>query len=144
MKIRAMQAADLQTLARLYRQFWGEASDLHAMEQKFRALRDNEAYILLCAEEDGQVIGSVMGVVCEELYGDCKPFLVLENMIVDQTLRQKGVGRRLFEELEHRALEKNCVQMILVTEQERADACAFYESLGFHPTHNKGYKKKLG
>jgi hypothetical protein len=25
----------------------------------------------------------------------------------------------------------------------RNDACAFYESIGFRPTENKGYKKKI-
>jgi len=142
-KIRTLEASDLQALARLYYQFWGEESALNAMERKFRVLQKNQAYILLCAEENGQLAGSVMGVVCDELYGDCMPFLVVENMIVDQSQRKKGVGRLLFKELERRAMAQGCTQVILVTDESRADARAFYESMGFHPTKNKGYKKKL-
>jgi hypothetical protein len=31
----------------------------------------------------------------------------------------------------------------LVTETDRKDACNFYESVGFDPIKNKGYKKKI-
>lgn len=84
-----------------------------------------------------------MGIVCEELYGDCEPFLVVEDMVVDSEHRKKGIGKLLFQELERQAILKGCVQVILVTEEVRKDACGFYESIGFHPTKNKGYKKKL-
>jgi len=79
----------------------------------------------------------------EELYGDCKPFLVIENMIVDSKYRKKGIGKMLIEQIEKQAKIKGCSQIILVTEMNRHDACGFYESIGFHPTANKGYKKKL-
>ena len=79
----------------------------------------------------------------EELYGDCKPFLVIENMIIDSKYRKKGIGKMLIEQIEKQAKTKGCSQIILVTEVNRYDACGFYESIGFHPTANKGYKKKL-
>ena len=83
-----------------------------------------------------------MGIVCKELYGDCNPFLVVENMIVDKSSRHKGIGTLLLHELERLAKERYCTQMILVTENDRIDACNFYEKYGFSK-NNKGYKKKL-
>ena len=144
MLIREMQSGDMDALSGLYSQFWNETSNLQRMRETFVRLQNNGAYILLCAIEQNRLVGSVMGVVCEELYGECAPFLVVENMVVDRTCRKKGVGKLLFAELERRAKEKGCTQVILVTETERKDACGFYESAGFHPTANKGYKKKLG
>jgi len=67
-----------------------------------------------------------MGIICCELYGDCKPFLVVENMVVDNVYRKKGVGKALFAKLEERAKNKGCTQVILVTEAERKDASGFY------------------
>lgn len=89
------------------------------------------------------LIGSVMGVICEELYGDCKPFLVLENMIIDKAYRNQGVGKELISELEKIATKRNCTQVILVTESDRIDACKFYESAGYSSQTHKGFKKKL-
>jgi len=143
MIIRQLIIEDIEPLSKLYYQFWNEDSDAQKMKDKFTQLQNNNAYIFLCAVENEKIIGSVMGIVCEELYGDCMPFLVAENMVVDNTFRKKGIGKALFEELEKRAKGRGCTQIILVTETERKDACGFYESTGFHPTANKGYKKKL-
>ena len=144
MLIRALTIDDMESLSRLYYQFWNEASDVPKMKASFLAMQNDGAYILLGAQEEGKLVGSVMGVVCRELYGDCAPFLVVEDMIVDQNHRGRGVGRLLFEELEKQAVLKGCAQMILVTDASRKDACGFYVSMGFHPTANRGYKKKLG
>ena len=142
MKIRTLEKSDMKRLADLYRQFWNEQSDVEKMELQFDAIQRENSHLLLGAEQDGLLIGSVMGVICKELYGDCRPFLVIENMIVDDLGPRKGVGSALLSELEKRARERHCTQMILVTEIERQDACGFYESFGFQK-NNKGYKKKL-
>lgn len=76
------------------------------------------------------------------MYGDCKSFLVLENMIVDKEYRHRGIGTALISEIERRAAEK-CNQIILVTDTNRIDACKFYESVVYKPETHKGFKKKL-
>lgn len=142
MIIREMIKDDIPQLAQLYKQFWNEESCIDTMKIKFDKFQKNDSHILLSAVEDDQLIGSVMGVICEELYGDCKSFLVLENMIVDEAYRNKGVGTMLISELERRAADK-CTQIILVTETNRIGACKFYESVGYNPDTHKGFKKKL-
>ena len=143
MIIRSVEARDLPQLAALYEQFWGEKSYPEKMARQLEELERQGTHIVLGAEEGGRLLGSVMGVVCGELYGDCSPFLVVENMIVDKSCRRAGVGRTLLAELENRAKARGCTQVSLVTEKERRDACGFYESTGFAPDKNAGYKKKL-
>ncbi|AFM41067.1 acetyltransferase [Desulfosporosinus acidiphilus SJ4] len=143
MIIREMIAEDIPQLARLYKQFWNEESSVEAMHKQFNKLQKNRSHILVSAIQNKALIGSVMGVICEELYGDCKPFLVLENMIVDKTYRNQGVGKALVSELEKIATKRNCTQVILVTESNRIDACKFYESAGYSSQTHKGFKKKL-
>ena len=142
MEIRNMIQTDIPQLAILYQQFWNEPSDILAMQNQFDKLSKDERYILLSAVMDDKLVDSVMGIVCQELYGNCKPFLVLENMVVDQGTRRKGIGKSLLSRLEEIAKARDCSQIILVTELERVDACLFYEACGFQ-TNNKGYKKKL-
>lgn len=141
--VRDLERKDLRKLAKIYEQFWGEQSDVGNMRELFDSIVGRDDYILLGDEEDGKLVGSVTGIVCQELYGRCSPFLVIENMIVDEGYRRRGIGRKLLAELEARAREKGCRQVILVTEQDRQDACTFYESVGFHPTANAGFKKTL-
>ena len=111
------------------------------MRRRWESLETGGRHIVLAAEDGGRLVGSVMGVVCEELYGDGRPFLVVENLIVDKGQRRKGAGRML-RELEKAAEARDCAQMILVTEEERADACGFYEAYGFDRRH-RGYKKTI-
>ncbi|SFG16794.1 GNAT family N-acetyltransferase [Sporolactobacillus nakayamae] len=142
MIIRKMNANDLPQLAALYRQFWNEESNVDKMRAQFEKVNRQKTHILLSAIADHRLVGSVMGVVCAELYGDCRPFLVVENMVVDQATRRMGVGTHLLGELEKQARVRKCTQMILVTETDRSDACHFYETYGFS-RDTKGYKKKL-
>jgi len=143
MEIRKLINNDLPQLALLYKTFWNEDSDIQEMERIFEKLENNDTYIFLCAVENNKICGSIMGIICYELYGNCEPFLVVEDMIVDINYRRKGIGKKLFMELERLAKEKNCSQILLVTETDRKDACNFYESVGFDPIKNKGYKKKI-
>lgn len=140
--IRNLQKHDLFELSNLYEQFWGEKSDVSKMALQFDALEIENNHIILVAQIDNQIIASVMGIVCKELYGDCRPFLLVENMIVDKAFRKNGIGHMLLSKLEDRAKERECTQMLLVTEIDRIDACNFYEKYGFQK-NNKGYKKKL-
>jgi len=143
MEIRKLIYNDLTQLALLYKNFLNEDSDMQEMEKTFEKLKDNDSYIFLCAIENSIICGSIMGIICYELYGNCEPFLVVKDMIVDISYRRKGIGKKLFMELERLAKEKNCRQIILVTETDRKDACNFYESVGFDPIKSKGYKKKI-
>ena len=69
-------------------------------------------------------MGSVMGIVCEELYGECQPFMVVEDVVVDRDHRRQGVGRALMMDLERRATERGCSYIIFVTEEDRTGAPA--------------------
>lgn len=143
MIIRLMIPEDIPQLSELYREFWDEDSCLETMIEKFHQFQDKGSHILLSAVSDNQLIGSVMGVICGELYGACQPFMVLENMIVAKKYRNKGVGKALISVLEKKAKEQSCTQIILVTETNRTDACQFYESVGYNSDTHQGYKKKL-
>ncbi|WP_413306038.1 GNAT family N-acetyltransferase [Bacillus sp. 1P10SD] len=113
------------------------------MSKQFNKLHKNNSHIFISAFENEKLIGSVMGVICEELYGDCKPFLVLENMVVDKNYRNSGVGKALITELERIATQRGCSQVVFVTERDRIDAIKFYESAGYSSQTLIGFKKKL-
>ena len=143
MEIRRLTENDLVSLAVLYKQFWGEESSLEKMRATFQRLKRNPNYILLVADQQNNLVGSVMGIICEELYGDCKPFMVVEDVIVDKRQRRLGIAPSLMRELERCAAKHNCSYIIFVTESERTEAHRFYESLGYKSDAYKGFKKRL-
>ena len=138
-----MDMGDIPELAALYREFRGEDADVDRMRGQYRRLCGDGAYVLLSAVEEGRLVGSVTGIVCQELYGDCRPFMVAENMIVKSGHRRRGIGTALLAGLEKAAQEKGCGQIILVTDAGRLDARGFYEARGYGADTHKGYKKRL-
>ena len=143
MEIRKLTEDDLQGLVELYRQFYGEESSIKKMRSTFQRLKGNPNYIFLVADQKGKLIGTVMGIICEELYGECRPFMVVEDVIVDKHQRRSGIATSLMEELERTADRCKCSYIIFVTEAERAGAHGFYESLGYKSDAYKGFKKRL-
>jgi GNAT superfamily N-acetyltransferase len=143
MIIKKMSEKDIPELALLYKQFWNEESSIDKMASGYATLSHNDDYIFLNAMLDGQLVGSVQGIICHELYGQCRPFMVIENMIVDSSHRRKGIGKALITEIEKHAIKNDCYQILLVTESDRNDASKFYTSAGFNTDSHRGFKKKL-
>lgn len=143
--MRELRPEDAPQLAELYRQFWEQpdSHDIDRMRAKITELAGNPHYVLLAATAGERLLGTVIGIVCENVYGDCRPFLVAEDFIVDRKRRRTGVGKALLAELERRARARDCRYLILVTETDRADACAFYAAMGFDPEANRGSRKSF-
>ena len=143
MDISKLTEHDLPSLADLFRQFWGKNSSLEKMRATFTRLASNPSYILLTAKQDDRLVGFAMGIICEELYGDCKPFMVIEDLIVDKKQRRNGAGSALMQELEKCAIVHDCCQILFVTEEDRSEAHQFYGSLGYKFEPYKGFKKRI-
>ena len=94
----------------------------------YQKMMSNENYYLVVAKEDNRIIGSALGICCKCLVAS---FLVIEDVIVKEGLRGKGIGRKLMEDLDEFAKSKNCVYAILVSSGHRKAAHQFYEKNGF-------------
>jgi ribosomal protein S18 acetylase RimI-like enzyme len=143
MKIRKLVENDIENLSELYKQFWDEESSPEKMRVTFQRLKNNPNYILLVADQQNNLVGSAMGIICEELYGDCKPFMVIEDVIVAKKQQRLGIASSLMMKLESLAAEQDCNYILFVTEAERTGAHRFYESLGYKSDAYKGFKKRL-
>ncbi|MFD2877411.1 GNAT family N-acetyltransferase [Paenibacillus rhizoplanae] len=61
---------------------------------------------------DGELLGSLMGIVCQDLVGDCRPFMVIENVVVSSRARRQGLGKKLMTAIEAIAHERDCYYII--------------------------------
>lgn len=122
-------------------------SDKSADRQKMAELvekinADPQKYLLAAEDADtGTLCGSLLGVVFEDICGDCRPILLIENVAVLESYQGRGVGRAMFEEIEKWGREMDCHYEILVSGLQRTGAHKFYKALGFDEV--KGFKKYL-
>ena len=142
-RIQPIKIDDLNELAKLYRELAGKRTDARKMKRSFQWMQSNPDYVVLGAKSDGKLQGSLMGVVCHDLVGECRPFMVIENVIVSGGRRRQGVGRRLMQAMERIARRRRCYYIMFVSKSRRKEAHRFYESLGYRLDLVQGFKKYL-
>ena len=118
-----------------------EPGDFNKMRGLVRRMERDEQKYLLVAELEGEIVGSLLGVVFEDICKDCRPILLVENVAVLEKCQGLGIGRKMFEEIEHWGREQNCHYEMLVSGLSRTGAHKFYGALGFEEV--KGFNKYL-
>ncbi|MGL4656842.1 MAG: GNAT family N-acetyltransferase [Sarcina sp.] len=131
MVIERLKTDDIPQLVDLYFQLVDRRTDINLAVKKYEELLENDNYYVIIAKENGEVIGSVLAIICESLALDTKPFLVIEDVIVKEGIRGKGIGTALMEEADKFAISRECVYAILVSSGYRKSAHAFYEKAGY-------------
>jgi ribosomal protein S18 acetylase RimI-like enzyme len=80
--------------------------------------------LFLVAEQDGQVIGTVIG-------GFDGRRGMIYHLAVAQNFRGQGVGKALMAELEDRLRARGCLRAYLMVVHGNDEAVRFYENLGW-------------
>lgn len=142
-EIKEIELESLEQLADLYQELMNQRSNSDKLEQVFNVIKADNRYILLGAFVDGELMGSLMGIMCHDLIGECKSFMVIENVVVSSRARRQGVGKKLMLAIEEVAHERDCLYIILVSGEQRKEAHIFYESLGYRDEKVEGYRKYL-
>lgn len=142
-KIEEIGFDSLEALNLLYQELTGGPTDPVKLLTAFRTIREDSRYILLGAFAEGELLGSMMGIVCQDLAGDCRPFMVIENVVVSSRARRQGIGKQLMTALETIAHERDCYYIIFVSGEKRKEAHVFYEKMGYKEEKVEGYRKHL-
>jgi len=106
----------------------------------FQAMQGYPFYKTFLAVVEGRVVGTFGLLIVDNLGHAGAPFGVVENVVVETTLRGGGIGKRMMEHAHMLARERGCYKLILASGVQREAAHAFYESLGFE---KRGYAFSL-
>jgi GNAT superfamily N-acetyltransferase len=131
--VRPATEQDITPILELYQELTGERNDLTRYETgptlaEIAAMPGHE---LLVAEEDGVVVGTMVLLVVPNLSHGALPWAMVENMVVEQKYRRRGIGRLLMEYAIARARQAGCYKVQLLSNKKRHQAHRFYRSLGF-------------
>jgi len=135
---------DLGDLASLYEELIERQTNLQKFNESFDLINSDKNYILIGAKDDnGNLVGSLLGIICKDLGGECRPYIIVENVIVKRGCRGMGIGKVLMSFIEDFARKKNCYFTMLVSAFRRKDSHKFYEAIGYANDVVKGFKKYL-
>jgi GNAT superfamily N-acetyltransferase len=97
---------------------------------------------LLLAMCEDEPVGTVDTVLVPNLTRMARPYMLVENMVVDARHRRRGIGGLLMAAAEARARSAGCYKIQLLSNARRSDAHRFYEAAGLTAS-SQGYRRYL-
>lgn len=137
-RIRQFELSDIPTIENLYGQLLGNSTV--GMEQDlFFQMQVNKNNIILVAEYEKNVIGTVQYVIFDSLAFGGRANVVVDFLIVDEKYRNNGVATLLIEYIKKYANENNIKSIMLVSGANNKVAHGFYKKMKFDDTV-KGFR----
>ncbi|WP_329109892.1 GNAT family N-acetyltransferase [Micromonospora sp. NBC_01699] len=131
--IRTAVETDLPALLALYGQLHPDDTPLPVDRAGpiWREITAQPGRTVLLASRDGVPAGTLDCTVLPNLTRGGRPFMLVENVVVDSSVRRRGVGRRLLAAAVDLARSTGCYKVQLLSRSTRDEAHDFYESCGF-------------
>ena len=126
--VRTARLSDAEAIARLTIQLGYEVNSATAAERLSRLLAQTSQRFLV-AEVEGRLAGWAHAIVWE--FFETGRFVVIGGLVVDRSLRRRGIGRALLDGVEAWAVEQGCSVVRLWSSVARTEAHRFYEQLGY-------------
>lgn len=134
MLLRAARLDDAPAIAALATQL-GYPSRPEETEARLRDVMERPDSAVLVAEEEGRAAGWLQVVGTH--YIDSEPFALITGLVVDETLRSRGIGAALVETAVNWAARHGYGTIRVRSNVMRERAHAFYERLGFRRVKNQ-------
>ena len=137
--VKAATEGDIPRILELYRQLSITTSQaeqhqnpsLDDCQRVFAEIGTFPGHELLVAEDEGEVVGTMVLLIVPNLSHSALPWALVENIVVDKRYRRRGIGRLLMNYAIARAEEVGCWRIVLSSAKRHAEAYQFYHSLGF-------------
>jgi len=139
--VRQMRPEDARSVATLTTQLGYPATD-DEIRRRYDLIKDREDARLFVAHAGNQIVGWIHVQATHLL--ECDVRAEIWGLVVGESARGSGVGRRLVDAAEEWALMRGCGVMALRSNQLRIEARGFYEHLGYKVTKTQNaFRKNL-
>jgi GNAT superfamily N-acetyltransferase len=136
MAVRKMQRGDLASVLALMQRHahLENYDDIFAVdEQALNRLRRDSAKpainIVVSENSEGEIVGFALYFIIEFTFRN-RPMLYLNDLMVDEAHRRRGIARELMAALCREAMTLNCFRIKWGVSSANTEALAFYESIG--------------
>ena len=119
-----------------------EGGDLAVYLTAFEAIAAHPMHQIIVGDLDGRVVATCQLTLLHGLSRQGMTRALVEAVRTAPDLRSTGIGAALMAEAETRARAAGAAMIQLTTDKTRLRAHAFYDRLGYEPSH-LGYKKAL-
>lgn len=138
---REARHGDLDAILRLYRQLQPadpileDGSDASVFEQILAA----SGLLLFVLEESGVAVATTYLNIIPNMTRSASPYAVVENVVVEEELRGKGLGHEVISGTLQAAWDAGCYKVMLLTGSCQPSTHAFYRACGFSGDEKTAY-----
>lgn len=131
---------DLDDLMRLYRQLntgdpLAEAWSVATFERIVRSA----GLSIFVVELDGTVVATTYLNVIPNLTRSASPYAIIENVVVDESLRGMGIGKHIMAHTLEAAWSAGCYKVMLMTGSNDPRTHAFYRACGLSADYKTAF-----
>ena len=132
MIIRKAEKKDYASIMGLYRQLQPDDPVVEESRGKsiFENILESGSNLLFVAEIRNAVVSSCYLNIIPNLTRNLRPYAVIENVITDQSHRNRGIGKAVMQYAINRAWEAGCYKVMLLTGRKEEATLKFYGSCG--------------
>lgn len=144
--IREASEVDLAAILAIYSQLGMEDGAVLSWDDAkkiFNQMKTYPDYTVYVAVYGTTVVGSFALLIMDNLGHKGAPSGVVEDVIVHQDWRGRGIGRTMMEEAMSLCASKGCYKLALTSNKLRHNAHVFYKVLGFD-VHGFSYSIPVG
>jgi len=127
--IREAQDEDSEAIAQLLGEL-GYPAEAGFAADRVRLLAGSAADRVFVAERGGQILG-VASLHLVPLFHQPGNLCRVTSLVVAESARRRGIGRRLLQEAETFARSRDCLRIEITSGERREDAPAFYRRVGY-------------
>jgi predicted N-acetyltransferase YhbS len=138
--VRRAAPHDAQVIEALYQQLVSNPA-VSVSPERIRQVSQDPHTALFVGELDGVVVGTALVSLCADVMFQSQPFAVVENIIVDSSSRNTGIGGVLMGEIESFCLNAECSKIMLLSSIDRIQAHRFFEREGYSASFKHGFVK---
>jgi GNAT superfamily N-acetyltransferase len=139
--VREARSGDFDAVLRLYLQLNLDdpRPDPEAAHAQFEEILARPGLHLLVLELDHAIVATTYLNVIPNLTRALAPYAVIENVLVEERLRGRGLGKQLMAATLQMAWDAGCYKAMLMTGSRTPATHAFYRSCGFSPDAKQAY-----
>ena len=140
-QIRLALPNDAEDISALYSQLMNTVItvDAHRINQ-ISQLPNSALFVSDC---QSRICATALVTLCDDIIFGHRPFAVIENIVVLDSLRDQGIGTRLFQAIEKFCREKQCYKITITSSANRNRAHHFFERLKFDGNTKNCFVKYL-
>ncbi len=139
--IRGALPDDFDAIVRLYRQLQPGDPTLSDGSDRvvFDTILATSGLTLFVLEQDDEVVATAYLNVIPNITRSASPYAVIENVVVEESLRGTGLGKKIMAATLRAAWAAGCYKAMLLTGSVKPSTHSFYRNCGFSPDEKTAY-----